>query len=396
MLLSDEQYGTIPKIEAHARAKPLLDKALALDAESADSWAGLGLYLNGTGEPEQATEALHKALAINPSLVNARHWLASAARDIGDLEAVRRIQEEVLVRDPLYLPGINSILADYFMQGEIQRAEALLKRVRPYMPASRTMVGWEGVLNFENGRIADSMPYFESAYEMAPDNPASKGQLSRVLLFSQQYERLAEAGLDEFRVYALMRLDRSDEALQLARKLAANSNGLALFRVLVQLGRYGELIDFVESRWPSLQAFEADYPGRDGWSEHNYMGLIAFSYQRLGNTVKFEEAMVRFKAALDYQREVGANNHPFAFAEAVYAVLAGDHETALSRLTRAFEGGFTVDGRLSKFWPMFAPLDGDPRYEAIVTRMIQHLNSERAKLGLAPIRFNHKLLGEDD
>ena len=396
MLLSDEQYGTIPKIEAHARAKPLLDKALALDAESADSWAGLGLYLNGTGEPEQATEVLHKALEINPSLVNARHWLAGATRAIGDLEAVRRIQEEVLVRDPLYLPGINNILDDYFMQGEIQRAEALLNRVRPYMPASRTMVGWEGVLNFESGRIADSMPYFESSYEMAPDNPSSKSQLSRVLLFSQQYERLAEAGLDEFRVYALMRLDRSDEALKLARKLAANSNGLALFRVLVQLGRYGELIDFVESRWPSLQAFEADYPGRDGWSEHNYMGLIAFSYQRLGNTVKFEEAMVRFKAALDYQREVGANNHPFAFAEAVYAVLAGDHKTALSRLTRAFEGGFTVDGRLSKFWPMFAPLDGDPRYEAIVTRMIQHLNSERAKLSLAPIRFNHKLLGEDN
>ncbi|MCH8308747.1 MAG: hypothetical protein IH930_11510, partial [Proteobacteria bacterium] len=114
----------------------------------------------------------------------------------------------------------------------------------------------------------------------------------------------------------------------------------------------------------------------------NYLGLIAYAYQRVGNEEKFEEAMSLFKAALDYQRQMGANNHPFAFAEAVHAVLADDHETTLNRLARAFEGGFAVNSQLSKFWPMFAPLDGDPGYELIMNRMVEHLNSERAKLGL--------------
>ncbi len=258
------------------------------------------------------------------------------------------------------------------------------------MPASRTMVSWEGVLQFVSGRIADSLPYFESAYEMEPENPTSIGQLSRVLLYSWQYERLAEVGLDEFRAVALTRLNRIEEASKLARELADKDYYAApLFGLLVEQGRHVELIDYVESRWPDLQAFEADFPERDGWSEYNYLGLIAFSYQRLGNVEKFDEAISRFKAALDYQRHFGADNHPFAFAEAVYAVLAGDHETALSRLARAFEGGFNVGPQLSKTWPMFEPLDGDPRYEAVVNRMVEHVNSERAKLGLEPTERNH-------
>jgi hypothetical protein len=69
----------------------------------------------------------------------------------------------------------------------------------------------------------------------------------------------------------------------------------------------------------------------------------------------------------------------------VYAVLAGDHETAMSKLEKALEGGFTVNPKLSRTWPMFAPLDGDPRFEVIMNRMVEHLNSERAKMGLEPI-----------
>ena len=172
----------------------------------------------------------------------------------------------------------------------------------------------------------------------------------------------------------------------LAWEMAANDNNIkGLFRLLMAQGRCVELIEYVESRWPYLQAFEVDFPERDGWSEDSYLGLIAFCYQRLGNQEKFQEALSQFKAALDYQRHIGANNLSFAFAEAVYAVLAGDHETALSKLEKALEGGFTVNPKLSRTWPMFAPLDGEPRFEAIMNRMVEHLNSERAKMGLAPL-----------
>jgi len=99
----------------------------------------------------------------------------------------------------------------------------------------------------------------------------------------------------------------------------------------------------------------------------------------------FQDAMQRFGAALEYQRQIGANNQNFAFAEAVYAVLAGDHETALLRLARAIEGGVTFNPNLTDAWPMFAVLEDNPRFQATVQRMIDHMNSERAKLGLGPV-----------
>lgn len=107
--------------------------------------------------------------------------------------------------------------------------------------------------------------------------------------------------------------------------------------------------------------------------------------QRLGNAEKFDEAMLQFKVALDYQRRNSANNHWFTFAEAVYAVLAGDHDEALTKLALSFEGGANPGPQMSKAWQMFEPPEGDPRYETIVNAMVDHVNSERAKLGLEPM-----------
>ena len=79
------------------------------------------------------------------------------------------------------------------------------------------------------------------------------------------------------------------------------------------------------------------------------------------------------------------NNPNLGFAEAVYAVLDGDHDTALTKLARAFEVGVSFDPNLSNSWPMFEALEGDAEYEAILRRKIDHLNSERSKMGLGPI-----------
>jgi TolB-like protein/Tfp pilus assembly protein PilF len=385
MLLREGLYGTLPTTETEERVKRLFEQALSLDPGSAEAVAGMGLYFTETGDYEQAIESLREALSINPTLVNARNWLANAYARVNQLDEVIRIREETLVRDPLYLPGINNILDDYILYGDIEKAQALLDRIKPYMPASRTMVSWNGVLHFSAGRVAESMPYFEAAYGMQPNNLTAQNHLARALYYSAQYERLFAMGRDEFTVYGLMQIGRNEEALQLARKMAAAGDELALLRVLVSQRQYAELLEYVGSRWTDLRAFEADYPERDGWSERNYLGLIAYAHQRMGSDEMFQDAMQRYEAALDYQRQMGANNQSFAFAEALNAVLRGNHETALLKLAAAIDGGVTFDPNLSNSWPMFEALDGNPRFEAIMTDMTGHLNSERAKLGLEPI-----------
>jgi TolB-like protein/Tfp pilus assembly protein PilF len=388
MLLREGMYGALPTEKTAERAKRFFKQALSLEPGSAEAMAGLGLYFSETADHEQSIEQLRKALSINPSMVNARNWLANTHARLNQLDEVKRIREETLVRDPLYLPGINNILDDYVLYGDIEKAQALLDRTEPFMPASRTMVSWNGVLHFAAGRVADSMPYFEAAYDMQPNDATARNHLARALYYSAQYERLFTMGLDEFTVYGLTQIGRNEEALQLAKVMAAAGDELALFRVLVSQRQYAELLEYVGSRWTDLQAFEADYPERDGWSERNYLGLIAYAHQRMGNDEMFQDAMQRYGAALDYQRQMGANNQSFAFAEALNAVLRGDHDTALLRLAAAIEGGVTFDPNLSNSWPMFEVLDDNPQFEAIMTDMTGHLDSERAKLDLEPIARN--------
>jgi hypothetical protein len=53
-------------------------------------------------------------------------------------------------------------------------------------------------------------------------------------------------------------------------------------------------------------------------------------------------------------------------------------------LERAVDLGASTSERMAFDWPQLAPLEGDPRFEAIQARMMEHVNSERQKLGLEP------------
>ncbi|GAG55045.1 unnamed protein product [marine sediment metagenome] len=82
LLLSDWSYGDIPHLEAESQARVFLEKALQLDPGLAEAWAGMGLYhQQRPGESSQSIEALQKALAINPNLMDASK-VASSLRSI--------------------------------------------------------------------------------------------------------------------------------------------------------------------------------------------------------------------------------------------------------------------------------------------------------------------------
>ena len=65
--------------------------------------------------------------------------------------------------------------------------------------------------------------------------------------------------------------------------------------------------------------------------------------------------------------------------------MAGDTGQALQFLARPIDGGLITSAKISKEYPYFRELDGNPEYEAIQTRMLIHLNREREQLGLEPV-----------
>ena len=58
---------------------------------------------------------------------------------------------------------------------------------------------------------------------------------------------------------------------------------------------------------------------------------------------------------------------------------------AIAKLTQAVDEGMSIGTPLDRVWQELDVLRTDPRFEAVEARMFEHLNAERAALGLEPI-----------
>jgi len=394
LLLSDDNYGDIPLTTARDSAKQWIDRALALDPDSAEALAALGLYWSDAldrSERFNAIEPLEKALQINPNHTNASNWLQQAYAAQGQLRKASQMLEELIERDPLYRPAINNATLRYCIAGDIAKARILLERVRPFFPNDPMIANLEGGILAWEGHYGEALPLLKTAWQANPNNRTSRFEYAINLLSVVDYEEILSLNGNELRVAALSGSGKKEEALILAQQLAAsgeNTNDLVFF--LGRNQRWDELIEFVDSRWPDLAAWQADHPGIFGVGSMP-LALLTNAYAATGNQEVFQDALSRLKRNLDLQREQGADNAGLLESEAYYLALAGDHEKALDKLDEAISRGWLTTPRIADDLPVFHDLEGDPRFEALQQRMIANLNAERVKLDLAPVELDRTL-----
>jgi len=384
LLLSDRSYGEMTHAKAEIQGKLYLDKALQLDQQLAEGWAGIGLYHgNRPGENAQAIEALEKALAINPNLIDASNWLQIAYGAIGDNRRAMAILEDMVSRDPLYPPGFANAINAYNLFGMQEKSWALLDRIRPFLPGDPQILQSEANTWLSLGKPAKALPLLESAMEVQASDAVLKNLMGAGLLQTGQFERVIEVGHPWHKAIALSILDRQEEAMMIATQLAGEGLVGLLITQLDRAGQFEKLIEFVESRWPDLAAFESEYP--DDGSGYADMLHIARAYSRTGNEARFNDAMARVRAAHDRSLAQAVADPFFLAEEARYYALAGDRERAIELLGLAVDKGMFFPVKFAEFWPEMEVFTGDPHFETIQARMLEHANSERAELGLEPI-----------
>jgi hypothetical protein len=115
------------------------------------------------------------------------------------------------------------------------------------------------------------------------------------------------------------------------------------------------------------------------------MNAVALAYRQTGNQAKFDDAMQRVRRAHDSLTQQGLSNPDYWLNEAAWFAMAGRNEEALELLAAAIDGGRILSARIAEAMPYFRELEGDPVYEAIQARMVEHLNRERQQLGLEPV-----------
>jgi len=386
ILIGEDNYGGMHSQRSREESLPLFEKALELDPQSAEALAGMGLWHSQfKRDHHTAIDYYRRALKINPSLTDAGVWYASSLAFLGDVRGSLNIGEELFSRDPLHPAARNNLAVDYVVIGQPENSLAMAQKLTPIFPGQVGLKKIMGEAYLNMGEFAQASEYLKEALRQEELNNSVRSVYSQNLICLMEWEELAEHGNDQLRSIGLNYRGRIEEALLLeTREIAENGPSVSYFQLLVENKRHEELIGYVESRWTDLAHFERENPEREGYGA-NMMGFIAQSYGLLGKEEEFDDAMTRFKASLDAQLAMGIDNGYFFLSRAFHAMLSGDHDGAITLLDNAFQSGVTIDPRQRKAWPVFQPLQGDPRYEDAKARMLAHLNEERAQLGLEPV-----------
>jgi len=384
-LLSDTSYGDIPNDQALAQSKLYLDKALELDPNLAEAWAGLGLYYNGPpAQPDKGIPVLEKALALNPNLNDAANWLVLFYWGVNRTTESMALLDEIASRDPLYRPAVGNRAFQMALMGRSDEARMQLDALVPFMHGDFDIEGTRAWLDFEEGAVASGLRRAERALEMQPNDRTYRVSVNQGRFVTHQYDQVFDDKWTDYFVWALFRLGRTEEATIKAQEMAARGNVGPLFALLNANNQSDLLLDYFEERWPGLDEFQKDVPA-DGLFGYRPMADVAFAYRKAGNQGRFDEAMGRLDAANQLTLSQGIRGGDFLLVVAAHDVMAGDYDQALSRLAEAIDGGLILSTRISKNYPYFKDLDGNPEYEALQARMIEHLNREREILGLEPV-----------
>ena len=381
LLLKDSfgSYGSIPTKQAISQATPYLEEAIRLNPQLAEALAGMGLLHLGRNEAEEGIAYLKQALAVNPASIDALNWLKEGYIILGRIQSSLAVLEEIRLRDPMYIPGIIDIVYGYTIVGRNEEAIALLEGILPMFPDEVHDQLWIGAAHAISQHQLISIG--ERLYASQPTQHANRLVLGYLHNSIENPERTLEVAGDlPAAIVALNKLGRSEEAIKLAYAMAAEGQPaavIALIGVLNNNGRHDELIEFVEQRWPDLDAFEADVPELRRGEGASALGHIAHAYFELGQMVKYGIAMWHFKTLLDEQLEEGVSNRNFWGSQAHCSLLFGDEVKAMDFLAAIADTGTGV--LLPK------TLINDPRYLEIVEQLHDNLNAERAALGLDPV-----------
>jgi adenylate cyclase len=92
----DAPYDSLPSLAQHAAGR-----ALALDSTSAESWLGAAMAMRFS-DPRRSVVLNRRAVALDPSNIEALHQLAAGLRATGDQDSAMATEDRVLERDPYY------------------------------------------------------------------------------------------------------------------------------------------------------------------------------------------------------------------------------------------------------------------------------------------------------
>jgi TolB-like protein len=389
ILLSDGigSYGDIPEAEAVAIARPLVDKAIAIDAALAEAYAVSALVMeseSGVANDEEI-ETLEYALSLNPNLDNTRNWLSTAYSDAGRRDESITLLEAIVERDPLFGPAFNNLIQAYLRTQDYDLANALIGRVERIVGESNDVnQGW-GTVAFSQGESARAIRRLKKVYEINPNDTVSVLWYGWALFSIGEFDTVVEVGLPVARITALDELGRFDEAQALldTRSPVVGNQAImwaAAFHFMMSRN-YDGAVSYTEQHFGDLDTLIRQFIRPDG-SNSGYLSLLSFAYLQAGREDDFKKLTDALAMSVSKRRAAESTFVPAIVEAAELAALTGTDEEVLVQVRKIVDNNGVGVNFFD--YPIFERMKDIAEFQKLDAILVKRANDERAKLGLDP------------
>jgi TolB-like protein len=375
LLESPESYGDLSLEQVKRVAIPHLDRALELEPNLAEGFAGRALMALNTDDLDVAIKYARKALDANPSYIDAMNWLYLALGGLGRYEDQLLIMDRILETDPLTRVGRANYIGFLGSQGRSDEGHRVADELVEQNP-------WSGYARHAEMSIlheadfANGVLYGLRAYEVEPTDIFSNNVIVQLFSWIGEYEE-ARRITDVLDATVDLYKGRFDEAIATTqRKLMFDPENSSIISDAADALYLARRIDEALPLYERLREFRP--PGRPLEGSLTTTMRYANALRITGDEQGARAA--RDIAAKDYESLSNAGYVAwfFKYEKAMIAAFDRDAEGAVVALAEAFERGmrnpaFHIDS-------IFDEVRNDPGFLKVRQKIDADLAKQRAAI----------------
>ncbi len=371
-------YGELSTAEVNERAQPHIDAAFAITDTLAEAWGAKCMLAMTNNDNRAALEYARRALALNPSYIDAMNWINNSALALGEFQTAYQSMLRIQEVDPLSIVGRLNYAGGFIAFTDPEQAH----QIADQLTEANSWAGHVALANISSAqaKMADAVHWGLLAFR---DNPLDAYSNLGVGASFTTVELIDEAArlsrtAEFFAAITPEQFARAQE--KVARAVEADPGNDFLQSTLAYNSYYAGDFERALQEYRMLFARHTEELP-EGQRGYRVLSTLQFAWllQEAGDAAEADALLTRAEARLDNKRGTPLEKGPdYTRDRALIALLRGNPGDALEMLLTI--PAFYLGPRNELLDPMLGTLREDPRFIAIVERYDAWVNQQRAEV----------------